>query len=236
MTATSTLHFLSRLRFITNTKPHLIPSPLSIPFNFSLTSKSKKQIRFRFFSMASTEPKESPVNNPGLHTTIDEATKGYFMQQTMFRIKDPKVSLDFYSRVLGMSLLKRLDFPESKFSLYFMGYEDTSEAPSNPVDRTVWTFAQKATIELTHNWGTESDPEFKGYHNGNSDPRGFGHIGITVDDTYKACERFQNLGVEFVKKPDDGKMKGIAFIKDPDGYWIEIFDRKTIGNVTGGAA
>ncbi|KAK2433880.1 glyoxalase/bleomycin resistance protein/dioxygenase superfamily protein [Trifolium repens] len=174
MTATSTLHFLSRLRFITKTKPLSIPSPLSIPFHFSLTSKSKKPTRIRFFSMASAEHKESPDNNPGLHTTIDEATKGYFMQQTMFRIKDPKVSLDFYSRVLGMSLLKRLDFPELKFSLYFMGYEDTSEAPSNPVDRTVWTFAQKATIELTHNWGTESDPEFKGYHNGNSDPRGFG--------------------------------------------------------------
>ncbi|TKY67174.1 Lactoylglutathione lyase [Spatholobus suberectus] len=89
------------------------------------------------------------------------------IQIQMYRIKDPKVSLDFYSRVLGMSLLKRLDFPEMKFSLYFMGYEDTTEAPSNPVDRTVWTFSQKATIELTHNWNTESDPEFKGYHNSN---------------------------------------------------------------------
>lgn len=157
------------------------------------------------------------------------------MQQTMFRIKDPKVSLDFYSRVLGMSLLKRLDFPENKFSLYFMGYEDLSLAPGNPAERTAWTFSQKATIELTHNWGTESDPTFK-YHNGNSEPRGFGHIGVTVDDTYKACERFKSLGVEFVKKPDDGKMKGIAFIKDPDGYWIEIFDTKTIKDVTVGAA
>ncbi|KAI9084187.1 hypothetical protein K1719_033858 [Acacia pycnantha] len=108
----------------------------------------------------------------------------------MFRIKDPKVSLDFYSRVLGMSLLKRWDFPEMKFSLYFLGYEDPAMAPSNSIDRT--------------NWGTENDPEFKGYHNGNSEPRGFGHIGITVDDTYKACERFEHLGVEFVKKPDDG--------------------------------
>lgn len=123
-----------------------------------------------------------------------------------------------------------------KFSLYFLGYENTSLAPSNPTERTVWTFGQKATIELTHNWGTENDPEFKGYHNGNSEPRGFGHIGITVDDTYKACERFERLGVEFVKKPDDGKMKGIAFIKDPDGYWIEIFDLNRIGNVTADAA
>lgn len=151
----------------------------------------------------------------------------------MYRIKDPKVSLDFYSRVLGMTLLKRLDFPEMKFSLYFMGYENAASAPSDPVQRLVWTFGQKATIELTHNWGTESDPEFKGYHNGNSEPRGFGHIGITVDDTFKACERFELLGVEFVKKPNDGKMKGIAFIKDPDGYWIEIFDQNTIATAAG---
>uniref|UniRef100_A0A7C9CUI6 Lactoylglutathione lyase n=2 Tax=Opuntia streptacantha TaxID=393608 RepID=A0A7C9CUI6_OPUST len=207
--------------------------------SLSLIPNLKLRYRFQLFSvtsMASSEPKESPSNNPGLQATPDEATKGYFMQQTMFRIKDPKVSLDFYSRVLGMSLLKRLDFPEMKFSLYFLGYEDTASAPSDPVDRTVWTFSKKATIELTHNWGTESDPEFNGYHNGNTDPRGFGHIGVTVDDTYKACERFERLGVEFVKKPDDGKMKGIAFIKDPDGYWIEIFDLKTIGKVTAGAS
>ncbi|XP_059431034.1 lactoylglutathione lyase isoform X1 [Corylus avellana] len=225
---TSALSRLSLFRF--TAKPSLSSS---LPF--SLTPKTKELNRFRLFSMAS-EPKDSPANNPGLQATPDEATKGYFMQQTMFRIKDPKLSLDFYSRVLGMSLLKRLDFPEMKFSLYFLGYEDPASAPSNSVDRTVWTFSKKATIELTHNWGTESDPEFKGYHNGNSEPRGFGHIGITVDDTHKACERFERLGVEFVKKPDDGKMKGIAFIKDPDGYWIEIFDLKTIGTITAGAS
>ncbi|KAJ3679893.1 hypothetical protein LUZ60_016171 [Juncus effusus] len=198
-----------------------------------LSSQIKRFDRFRSFSTMAS--KESASNNPGLHSDVDEATKGYFMQQTMFRIKDPKISLDFYSRVLGMSLLKRLDFPEMKFSLYFLGYENVSSAPMDPVQRTTWTFGQKATLELTHNWGTESDAEFKGYHNGNSDPRGFGHIGITVDDVYKACERFESLGVEFVKKPEDGKMKGIAFIKDPDGYWIEIFDLKKIGEVCSNA-
>ncbi|KAM1227303.1 hypothetical protein ACFX2I_006586 [Malus domestica] len=211
-------------------------SPCTIPFFSPKPKGLNPKYRFRLFSSMASEPKESPANNPGLQVTPDEATKGYIMQQTMFRIKDPKASLDFYSRVLGMSLLKRLDFPEMKFSLYFLGYEDLASAPTNSVDRTVWTFGRKATIELTHNWGTESDPEFKGYHNGNSEPRGFGHIGITVDDTYKACERFESLGIEFVKKPDDGKMKGIAFIKDPDGYWIEIFDLKTIGKVTADAS
>uniref|UniRef100_A0ACD5YZZ2 Uncharacterized protein n=1 Tax=Avena sativa TaxID=4498 RepID=A0ACD5YZZ2_AVESA len=206
-------------------------------------SQPKRFDRVRRFCPAAAAPmstssgtKEAPANNPGLQAEIDPATKGYFMQQTMFRVKDPKVSLDFYSRVMGMSLLKRLDFAEMKFSLYFLGYEDLSAAPADPVQRTGWTFGQKATIELTHNWGTETDPEFRGYHNGNSDPRGFGHIGVTVDDVYKACERFERLGVEFVKKPDDGKMKGIAFIKDPDGYWIEIFDLNRIGEVTATAS
>ncbi|ERN10490.1 hypothetical protein AMTR_s00161p00056860 [Amborella trichopoda] len=185
--------------------------------------------RFQSFSPMASQLKESAANNPGLHEDTADATKGYFMQQTMFRIKDPKVSLDFYSRVLGMKLLKRLDFPDMKFSLYFLGYEDTNTAPTDPTQRTVWTFGQKATIELTHNWGTETDPDFKGYHNGNSEPRGFGHIGITVDDTYKACERFERLGVEFVKRPDDGldnsgleKATSFGAIMTHDYYLVRI--------------
>ncbi|CAN6234445.1 unnamed protein product [Urochloa humidicola] len=212
---------------------------LSAASHVSRSARFKGFDRARRFSPAamstSSGPKEAPANNPGLHTEIDPATKGYFLQQTMLRVKDPKVSLDFYSRVMGMSLLKRLDFEELKFSLYFLGYEDVTSTPSDHIKRTEWTFRKKATLELTHNWGTENDPEFKGYHNGNSDPRGFGHIGVTVDDVYKACERFERLGVDFVKKPDDGKIKGIAFIKDPDGYWIEIFDH-TIGTVTASAS
>lgn len=77
------------------------------------------------------------------------------------------------------------------------------------------------------NWGTESDPDQK-YHDGNSDQRGFGHIGIMVPDVYAACERFTELGVTFVKRPNEGRMKGLAFIKDPDGYWIEIFNPNNI--------
>ncbi|XP_038991361.1 lactoylglutathione lyase-like isoform X2 [Hibiscus syriacus] len=181
--------------------------------------------------MASSGPKESAANNPGLQTP-PEIAKGYFMQQTCFRIKDPKISLDFYSRILGMSLLKRIDVPDLKFTLYFMGYEDVSTAPSDPIDRTAWTFTKPATIELNHKWGTESDTEFKGYHTGNSEPLGFGHLGISVDDTFKACEKFARHGVEFVKTPEDG----YALIKDPDGYWIEIFDLVNIINVVKGFA
>ncbi|CAL4066646.1 unnamed protein product, partial [Meganyctiphanes norvegica] len=156
-------------------------------------------------------------------TEPDPSTKDFIFQQTMFRIKDPKASLDFYTRVLGMRLLKKLDFETMKFSLYFMGFEKADDIPKEEKERTQWCFSRKATLELTHNWGTESDPEFKGYCNGNTDPgRGFGHIGIMVPDVDKACERFETLGVKFVKKPNDGKMKGLAFIQDPDGYWIEV--------------
>ena len=77
--------------------------------------------------------------------------------------------------------------------------------------------------------GNKNDEDFS-HHDGNSDPRGFGHIGITVPDVYEACERFEALGVEFQKKPDDGNMKGLAFIKDPDGYWIEILSAKGLAS------
>ncbi|KAK9510402.1 hypothetical protein O3M35_005197 [Rhynocoris fuscipes] len=157
----------------------------------------------------------------------DPLTKDFIMQQTMYRIKDPRKSLPFYTGVLGMKLLKKIDITPMKFTVYFMGYEDEKDIPSDKDERTIWALTRKATIELTHNWGSEDDPDVV-YHNGNSDPRGFGHIGIHVPDVYAACERFEKLGVEFIKKPDGGKMKGIAFIKDPDGYWIEILNSRSV--------
>lgn len=165
-----------------------------------------------------------------------EPTREFIMSQTMLRVRDPKVSVAFYRDVLGMTLLHKFDFPEMKFALYFMGYlrPEDGELPTDPAARAEFTFRQKAAIELTHNYGTESDATFAGYHNGNSDPRGFGHIGITVPDVYAACARFETLGVEFAKRPDDGKMKGLAFIKDPDGYWIEILSATRLGKMVAG--
>ena len=161
---------------------------------------------------------------PGLCENPDAATGGFRLNHTMLRVKDPERSLDFYTRVLGMRLLRRLDFEAMSFTLYFLGFVDDAEAGEVPADagaRSEWLFRQKAILELTHNWGTEDDPDVA-YHDGNAEPQGFGHIAITVPDVYAACERFDGLGVEFVKRPDAGKMKGIAFIRDPDGYWIEV--------------
>ena len=153
----------------------------------------------------------------------DPATKGYRLNQTMLRVRDPEASVRFYSDVLGFTLLEKLDFEAMKFSLYFLALLGDGEAvPEDPAERIRFVFSRETTIELTHNWGTESDPGFAGYHNGNAEPRGFGHLGISVPDVRAACDRFEKLGIEFVKRPDDGQMKGIAFIKDPDGYWIEI--------------
>ncbi|KAK2182399.1 hypothetical protein NP493_356g01030 [Ridgeia piscesae] len=148
----------------------------------------------------------------------------------MIRIKDPKKSLDFYTRILGMRLLKKVDFPAMKFSLYFMGFEDSADIPKDSPDRTRWVFSRKGVLELTHNWGSEDDPNVS-YHNGNSDPRGFGHIGIAVPDVDKACDRFEKEGAKFTKKPNEGTMKGLAFIQDPDGYWIEILNNDNLANM-----
>ncbi|MCF4164112.1 lactoylglutathione lyase [Zavarzinia compransoris] len=158
------------------------------------------------------------------------ATGDFIFNQTMLRIRDPERSVAFYRDVLGMTLLDRFDFPAMKFSLYFMAYvrPEDGPIPEAPAARAEYVFRQKATLELTHNWGTEADGDFAGYHNGNAEPRGFGHIGITVPDVHEACARFETLGVDFVKRPDDGAMKGLAFVKDPDGYWIEILAARSL--------
>ncbi|KAK2460190.1 hypothetical protein APHAL10511_007781 [Amanita phalloides] len=141
----------------------------------------------------------------------------------MMRIRDPKASLAFYQDVLGMDLYSKEEFND--FTLYFLAYNHTGQDLSAE-EMKKGRFAREGILELTHNHGTESDPEFKGYASGNTDPgRGFGHIAITVDDVQEACARFEMLGVQFKKKLSDGKMKHIAFILDPDGYWVEILPK-----------
>ncbi|KAN0064503.1 Lactoylglutathione lyase [Thecaphora frezii] len=137
-------------------------------------------------------------------------TASYRFNHTMIRVKDPKKSLDFYQNVLGMDLID--EHKADTFTLYFLAYQH------NPKEQRG---EREAILELTHNHGTENDPDFA-YHNGNKEPQGFGHLAIAVDNIEEACERFERLGVKFQKRLTDGRMKSIAFILDPDNYWIEI--------------
>lgn len=159
---------------------------------------------------------------PGVCAVPDAETQKYVFNHTMLRVKDPKASLDFYSRVLGMKLIRKLDFAEWKFSLFFLAYvPEGASVPAEGAANAAYTFGREAVLELTHNWGTENH-EAMPYHNGNTEPRGFGHICVSVPDIQAAGARFEKLGVNFQKRLGEGGMKNIAFIKDPDHYWIEI--------------
>lgn len=162
-------------------------------------------------------------HHPGVLPAPAE-TRGFAFNHTMLRVRDPKASLAFYSGVLGMRVLRKLDFPEMEFSLYFLAHPDSADpAPDDTGARTAYTFSRRGVLEFTHNWGTEKEADFA-YHDGNAEPQGFGHICISVPDLDAAIAWFDSHGVEYVKRPEQGKMKDIAFIKDPDGYWIEIVE------------
>ncbi|KAJ3049771.1 hypothetical protein HK097_009230 [Rhizophlyctis rosea] len=150
----------------------------------------------------------------------------YEFNHTMYRVRDPAKSVDFYTRLLGMSLIFKSDFEEAKFSLYFFAYGvPQSILSASEEERKKYAFSRPGVLELTHNWGTETEEKFEGYHTGNKDPRGYGHIGVIVDNVEAACKRLEENGVNFIKKPNDGRMKNIAFVTDPDGYWVEILPK-----------
>lgn len=122
---------------------------------------------------------------------------------TMLRVGNLQRSLDFYTDVLGMKLLRQKDYPDGKFTLAFVGYGAESET---------------AVLELTHNWDTDS------YDLGD----GYGHIALEVEDAYQACEDIKAKGGNVVREA--GPMKHgdtvIAFVEDPDGYKIELIRAK----------
>lgn len=143
-------------------------------------------------------------------------------QQTMLRIKDPSKSIPFYEQ-LGFTLIDSFDFPQYKFSLYFMttlpeGEKYTLKPGTQAAHDYLWRMEGTA-LELTHNHGTESDDAAK-YHPGNAERDGFGHIAVNVDDVYATAAKLEAAGCYFKKKPDEGRMKGLAFVYDPDGYWV----------------
>ncbi len=121
----------------------------------------------------------------------------------MIRVLDLEKSLEFYCQHLGLTLLRKSDYPEGRFTLAFLGYGDES-------DSTV--------IELTHNWD-RTEPYAIG--------EAFGHLAIGVKDIYQICDSLEKNGVDIPRKP--GPMKGgttiLAFARDPDGYMIEFIER-----------
>ena len=122
---------------------------------------------------------------------------------TMLRVGDMQRSIDFYTKVMGMKLLRTTDRPEQKYSLAFVGYGDERE---------------QAVLELTYNYGVDE------YDLGTA----FGHIAIAVDDAYAACEKIRAAGGNVTREP--GPVKGgttvIAFVTDPDGYKIELIQTR----------
>ena len=124
---------------------------------------------------------------------------------TMIRVGDLQKSIDFYTEIFGMKLLRKKDYPGGKFTNVFLGYGDEK-------DNTV--------IELTHNWETSS------YDLGN----GFGHLAFGVDDIYATCDKIRQKDIKISREP--GPMKHgttvIAFVEDPDGYQLELIEKKTL--------
>jgi lactoylglutathione lyase len=124
---------------------------------------------------------------------------------TMLRVGNLERAIEFYTEVLGMKMLRRRDYPDGKFTLAFVGYQDEEDG---------------SVLELTHNWGVER------YDLGG----GYGHIAIEVDDAYRSCEEVKRRGGKVTREA--GPMKHgvtvIAFVEDPDGYKIEFIQKKTI--------
>lgn len=169
--------------------------------------------------------------HPGVDAAPPAASNGFVLNHSMLRVKDPKVSLAFYTHVFGMRVLRKLDFPEMKFSLIFLARLADGETPPDDVgERTMWTFRQRGILELTHNWGTEGQADFK-YHDGNAQPQGFGHICFSVPDLDAAIRWLDENQLVYVKRPEQGKMRDVAFVKDPDGYWIEIVEAARLANL-----
>mmetsp|Transcript_32548 Transcript_32548/g.70345 ORF Transcript_32548/g.70345 Transcript_32548/m.70345 type:complete len:155 (-) Transcript_32548:29-493(-) len=145
----------------------------------------------------------------------------------MIRIKDPAKSLAFYRDVCGMSLVSERHFESGKFSLYFLATLPAGTDVPDPTSEDGYKFMKglfNPVLELTHNHGTETDPAFS-YHNGNDAPQGFGHVGFLVDDVDAAVAASEAAGCAIKKRSQDGKIKGIAFVVDPDGYWVELVKR-----------
>lgn len=129
---------------------------------------------------------------------------------TMIRVGNLQRSVDFYTNVLGMRLLRTSENPEYKYSLAFVGYSDETEG---------------SVIELTYNWGVET------YEMGTA----FGHLALGVDNVAETCEKIRNMGGKVTREagPVKGGTTVIAFVEDPDGYKIELIENKHASQALG---
>ena len=127
---------------------------------------------------------------------------------TMLRVGDLERSIDFYTKVMGMQLIRRKDYPDGDFTIAFLGYGDEQE---------------NAVLELTYNWGQDS------YDMGNA----YGHIAIEVDDVYEATERAQDMGAKILREagPMNAGTTVLSFLEDPDGYPIELLGKGWQGQI-----
>ncbi|HJO68770.1 MAG TPA: lactoylglutathione lyase [Rhodospirillales bacterium] len=138
---------------------------------------------------------------------MSEGSERRRLLHTMIRVRDLKKSVDFYTRLMGMTLLRQKDYADGRFTLAFVGFGDE---------------ADQAVIELTHNWDQEGD-----YDLGD----GFGHLAVGVPDARAICADLEKEGVPIPRPPGPMKFGGsaggsvIAFVEDPDGYWIELIER-----------
>lgn len=138
--------------------------------------------------------------------TDDNKPRQPRIRHTMLRVKDLEKSVDFYSRLFGMTIFRRIENEGGKYTVVFLGYGSEDSQPA---------------IELTYNWGKDDD-----YDKGD----GYGHIAIGVPDIYGLCAALEEAGAEIPRAPGPLKHGGpnapvIAFVKDPDGYMIELGER-----------
>ncbi|KAF5549377.1 Lactoylglutathione lyase [Fusarium mexicanum] len=141
------------------------------------------------------------------------------MRSNRIRVKDPRRTIQFYE-LLGLSVVQKLSFPENKFDLYFLGVD----SPGSPSHRK-FTFDRQGLIELTHNYGTESDENYR-VSNGNEKPYlGFSHISISAANVQSTYQTLAKAGYTFQRDVSSGNEQVIAL--DPDGYWVHITEQNS---------
>jgi lactoylglutathione lyase len=139
----------------------------------------------------------------GLIIIFDPEETNMRILHTMLRVGDLEKSVEFYTTVLGMKLLRQKDYPDGKFTLAFVGYGPESD---------------NSVIELTYNWDTDH------YDLGN----GYGHVALEVNDVYQACDDIRQRGGKIIREagPMNAGTTIIAFVEDPDGYPVELIGKK----------